>query len=103
MSHDILVQVLVSFLLSARLKTDNRLYLELGRLSNGNFGISVRAELSTANDGLPLLGSDSVSILRWVQSATLPPFEHALHARSIHAQFFLTQEAQGLRSAMKVR
>ena len=50
------------------------------------------------NNNLPLVSLDSVWGLRWVQSAILPLVEHALHARSMHSQFFLTQEAQGLRS-----
>lgn len=48
------------------------------------------------NDNLPLLGLDGVWGLRWVQSTILASTEHALHGRSMHSQFFLTQEAQGL-------
>ena len=53
---------------------------------------------NSKNDNLPLLGLDSVWGLRWVHSAILPSMEHALHGRSMHSQFFLTQEVQGLRS-----
>jgi hypothetical protein len=49
------------------------------------------------NDNLPLLILDSTKGFRCVQSAIVPSIEHALHGRSMHSQFFLTQEAQGLR------
>ena len=98
-SHDTVVRVLVPFLLWARLRkmeTDNwRSCHGLQRLLSESFGSPKNCKNN--NDNLPPLSLDNVWGLRWVQSANLPLVEHTLHARSTHSQFFLTQEAQGLR------
>ena len=59
-------------------------------------------EHNLMNNRIPPLILDGASNLQWVP-VILPSFEHDLHARSMHSQFFLTQEAQGLRSIMQVR